>query len=106
MSKQLSHQSQRNGIIAVILFYATATLVARRLGYRFGRNTVVRCRHHHLYTTFWVPGASVKAVRLGWARWQHCPVGRHWSLITPVRDSDLTDNEGQYAHQHHDIPIP
>jgi hypothetical protein len=37
-------------------------------GYRIGGNLVVRCRKGHLFTTIWIPGASVKAVRFGWWR--------------------------------------
>ena len=59
------------------------TVIARRRGYNFGRNTIVRCRQGHLFTTTWIPGASLKAIRLGWARFQRCPVGHHWSLVTP-----------------------
>ena len=46
-----------------------------RAGYRFGTRTVVRCRQGHLFTTVWIPGASLKSLRLGWWRWQYCPVG-------------------------------
>ena len=82
------------------------TVVARRLGYGVGGNTVVRCREGHLFTTIWIPGASLKAVRLGWGRLQYCPVGRHWSVVTPVRVADLTEAERQDAAEHHDIRIP
>jgi hypothetical protein len=44
-------------------------------------------------------------VRLGWWRYQQCPVGRHWSLITPVRVSELTDEERQEARSRSDIPL-
>ncbi len=71
-----------------------------------GGNTTVRCRQGHLFTTIWVPGASFKAVRLGTARLQRCPVGRHWSLVTPVKDSDLTDEDRESAAQHRDVRIP
>jgi len=40
------------------------------------------------------------------ARIQYCPVGKHWSLVTPVRDSGLTDEERQFAREHHDVRIP
>ena len=90
----------------VVGFYALATLVARRRGYNMGGNVVVRCREGHLFTTIWVPGASVKSLKLGWARLQRCPIGRHWSLVTPVRDSKLTDEELRNAHEHHDLRIP
>jgi hypothetical protein len=40
------------------------------------------------------------------ARVQRCPVGKHWSLVVPVRESDLTAAELQSAREHHDIRIP
>jgi hypothetical protein len=82
------------------------TLIGRRLGYNFGRDTVVRCRKGHLYSTIWIPGVKLKAVDLVVARVQYCPVGRHWSLVVPVRDADLTDTERQFAEEHHDVRIP
>ena len=80
--------------------------MARRLGYKVGGNVVVRCRQGHLFTTIWVPGASLKAIRLGWARLQRCPVGKHWTLVTPVKDATLTQEERRRAGQHHDVRIP
>ena len=93
-------------MVVVVVFYVVATLVARRRGYNMGGNVVVRCRKGHLFTTIWVPGVSLKAVRLGWVRVQRCPVGKHWTLVTPVKDSDLTDEERQAAQEHHDVRIP
>lgn len=82
------------------------TLVARRLGYKVGGNTVVRCRQGHLFTTLWIPGVKLKAVDLGFARIQRCPVGRHWTLVVPVREADLTDGQRREAAAHHDVRIP
>ncbi len=48
----------------------------------------------HLFTTLWIPGVKLKAIDLGAARVQHCPVGNHWSLVVPVRESDLTEQKG------------
>ena len=94
-------------IVAVVVVLAVGTIVARRRGYSgLGGNTVVRCRQGHVFTTIWIPGVSLKAIRLGWARLQRCPVGKHWSLVTPVKDSDLTDEERWSAAQHHDVRIP
>jgi len=93
-------------LILVTASLVWGTLVLRGLGYKIGGNTVVRCRRDHLFTTIWIPGASFKAIRLGWARYQHCPVGGHWSLVTPVRDSALTADERQFAYEHHDLRIP
>jgi len=66
----------------------------------------VRCRSGHLFTTWWIPGASVKALRLGWWRLQFCPAGRHWSLVTPVLMSMLNDDERQSVARTHDLGIP
>jgi hypothetical protein len=79
--------------------------VWRRAG-RPGGRLVVRCRRGHLYTTIWVPAVSVKSLRLGWWRLQYCPVGRHWSLVAPVRESDLTEQELLTARANRDIRIP
>lgn len=99
--------SKRKGpLVAAVAILLGGTLVARRLGYKIGGNVVVKCRQGHLFTTIWIPGASLKAIRLGWARIQRCPVGKHWTLVTPVRDSDLTDEERRIAAQHRDVRIP
>jgi hypothetical protein len=90
----------------VLAAYAVGTWVARSQGYSFGRNVVVRCRQGDLFTTVWIPGASVKALRLGWWRVQWCPVGRHVTLVTPVKDADLTDTEREFAAEHHDVRVP
>ena len=74
--------------------------------HRLGGNVAVRCRDGHLFTTIWIPGASLKSLRLSWWRVQYCPVGRHWSLVTPVRESDLTDRERRAARENRDIRIP
>jgi hypothetical protein len=88
------------------LLCAETAVVARRRGYVFGASTVVRCRRGHLFTTLWIPGASLKAVRLGWWRFQRCPEGRHWSLVTPVTVSELTEEERRVAAQRRDGRIP
>jgi hypothetical protein len=77
-----------------------------RRGYRVGANVVVRCQKGHLFTTIWLPAASVKAARLGWWRFQRCPVGGHWSIVTAVRRSSLTEQEQRDAAAHHDIRVP
>ena len=93
-------------IVVVVALIAVGTAMARRRGYPMGGNVVVRCRAGHLFTTIWVPGASLKSVRLGWARFQRCPVGQHWSLVTPVREDDLTEAEREQAAAHHDVRVP
>src|SRR5579862_1858157 len=74
------------------------TLLARLRGYKLGGQTIVRCRSGHLFTTIWIPGVKLKALDLGIARIQYCPVGHHWSLVTPVRGSDLNPTERARAH--------
>jgi hypothetical protein len=81
-------------------------LAMRARGYPMGGNLVVRCRHGHLFTTLWIPGASFKALRLGWVRFQHCPVGHHWTLVTPVRDSELTAKERRRAQAQRGLRLP
>jgi hypothetical protein len=93
-------------VLLVSAVIAGGTLVSRRLGYNLGMNTVVRCRQGHLFTTIWIPGVKLKGLDFGVARFQWCPVGRHWTLVTPVRESDLTDEERAIAAEHHDIRIP
>lgn len=92
--------------VAVIAGYVAGTVIATRRGYAFGKNTLVRCRRGHLFTTVWIPGGSVKALRLGFWRLQWCPVGRHVGLVHPVKGADLTDAEREFALAHHDTPIP
>jgi peptidyl-dipeptidase Dcp len=73
---------------------------------RPGGNVVVRCRQGHLFTTLWIPAASLKSVRLGWWRLQRCPVGRHWTIVAPVREAALTDEQRRLARERHDLRIP
>jgi hypothetical protein len=93
-------------VILIVAVLVVGTTLARRRGYGIGGETLVRCSQNHLFTTLWVPGASFKAVRLGPKRFQRCPVGRHWTLITPVRAEDLTEEQRQIAAAVHDARIP
>jgi hypothetical protein len=86
----------------VLIEMAALKLRAGRLGGR----VVVRCRRGHLFTTIWIPGGSLKSLRFGWWRYQRCPVGGHWSIVTPVRVAELSDKERRTAGEHRDIPIP
>jgi hypothetical protein len=90
----------------VIGGYAAGTAIAVRRGYSFGRNATVRCSAGHLFTTVWIPGASVKSLKLGPWRLQWCPVGRHVTLVHPVKNADLTETEREIAAEHHDVPVP
>jgi hypothetical protein len=106
MRRALGRPRSRARGVAVVLGALTAfTLGARVLGYKLGPNTIVRCRRGHLFTTIWIPGVKLKALDLGVARVQRCPVGSHWSLVTPVRDADLSDEQRERARAHRDVRI-
>jgi hypothetical protein len=93
-------------LLLVVVVLIGGTVVMRRRGYSVGGATIVRCGAGHLFTTLWIPGASLKSVRLGWVRFQYCPVGRHWAFVRPVRAEDLTDAEREAARNASDLPIP
>jgi hypothetical protein len=89
--------------VAAVLVEAVGTWL--RSG-RLGGDLVVRCRNGHLFTTIWIPAASVKSLRLGWWRLQRCPVGHHWTIVTPIKEVELSDDERRAAGEHHDIRVP
>ena len=89
-----------------VLAGALGTVVARLRGYPIGTQTIVRCRQGHVFTTIWIPGASIKSLRLGWWRVQRCPVGHHWSIVAPVRPAELSWRERRFAQTHRDLPVP
>jgi hypothetical protein len=93
-------------VVIAVGVIAGGTVLARLLGYKLGGDVVVRCRRGHMFTTIWIPGVKLKGLDLVVARIQYCPVGKHWSLVVPVRDVDLTEGERQFARAHHDLPIP
>ena len=97
---------RRRGVaIAIGAVVVEGTMLWLRTS-QIGGEVVVRCREGHLFTTIWLPGASLKSLRLGAWRYQRCPVGHHWSLVTPVRDSELSDDERQLARARKDIRLP
>jgi len=91
---------------SVVGLLFAGTVAARRRGYEIGTHTIVRCRQGHLFTTIWIPGASLKSIRLGWWRLQRCPVGDHWTLVSPVRAADLSEDERRRAGDTRDVRIP
>ena len=88
---------------SVVLLEAVALRI--RSG-RLGGNVVVRCSRGHLFTTIWIPGGSLKSLRFGWWRFQRCPVGHHWSVVTPVKTVELTEQERRSASETRDIRVP
>jgi hypothetical protein len=95
---------KRLAILAVGLIAETIPLW--RHGYGIGGKVVVRCSKGHLYTTIWLPGASLKSLRLGSRRFQYCPVGHHWSFVHLVRKSDLSARQLRAAGKQSDVRIP
>jgi hypothetical protein len=88
---------------------ATVALEALSLWARSGKlggNIIVRCRNGHLFTTIWIPAASVKSLRLGPWRVQRCPIGHHWTVVTPVKAADLSAHELRVARRVRDIRLP
>jgi hypothetical protein len=83
-----------------------ALFLRRRSGKLLGLRTIVRCHRGHLFTTTWIPGASVKALRLGPWRVQRCPVGKHWSVVRPVSPEKLSDAKRAEARSVRDTLLP
>lgn len=93
-------------VVATILTAVEAAVVSRRRGAFLALDTVVRCRSEHLFTTWWIPAVSLKSIRFGWWRFQWCPVGRHWSLVSPVLRESLFPDELRAAARYHDLRLP
>ena len=93
-------------LVAVALWLPARFLRARGVATPGSHDVVVRCAKGHLFTTIWIAGASFKSVRLGTKRYQHCPVGHHWSMVTPQKLADLSEAERLEAARVHDIAIP
>jgi hypothetical protein len=111
--RRSSDQSKQGGgsrRLRLILIAATAALLETfalwvRSG-RVGGNVVVRCQRGHLFTTLWIPAASLKSLRFGLWRVQYCPIGRHWTIVTPVKEASLSEDQRRLAREHHDVRIP
>ena len=93
-------------LVLIVVLVLGINITARRYGYNVGGDVVVQCRRGDLFTTIWIAGASFTSVRLGWVRIQRCPVGRHWSLVTLIKEADLTDEQRRLAAEHRDVRIP
>jgi hypothetical protein len=99
-------KSRKKALVMLGVSAAVEAAGLRRRGYSFGGWVTVRCRRGHYFDTFWIPAASVKALRLGMYRFQRCPVGPHWALVTPARKSQLTAEERETAAGFRGAPIP
>lgn len=83
-----------------------AFFLLRRGGKLIGLRTIVRCHRGHLFTTTWIPGVSLKALRLGPWRIQRCPVEKHWSLVRLVKVAKLSEKEQEQARSCRDTLLP
>jgi hypothetical protein len=97
---------RRNVIVIGAAAVAVEAAATRARAGRAGGELIVRCRSGHLFSTIWIPGASLKAIRLGPWRIQHCPVGRHWTVVTPVRPESLSLEQARDAAAAKDVRIP
>jgi len=98
-------------VVATVFVYVIARMGAaagHKRGYAgIGGDTIVRCSQGHLFTTKWIVGSSVKAVRLGgFKRYQRCPVCEKWRIVVPVKDDELTDEDRRVATERHDTRLP
>ena len=93
-------------LVVVIAVYVFVYVRARHRGIQQGATRIARCSQGHLFTSTVIPGASIRAVRLGSERYQHCPVGDHWSLVRWVDPSSLTPEERAAAASVRDSRIP
>jgi hypothetical protein len=66
----------------------------------------VRCREGHLFTTIWVPFASLKALRLGHRRFQRCPVGHHWTTVMRLDEASTRRKDLAKARAVRDLRLP
>ena len=98
---------RRKGLaVAGGMTVAEALFLRRRTGKIVGFRTIVRCTRGHLFTTVWIPGASIKSLRLGPWRVQRCPVGEHWSFVRPAKVAKLSDEEREAARSQRDTLLP
>lgn len=94
-------------VLLGLLASAASALAARAAGFRgVGSWTLVQCRRGHHFTTLWIPFASFQSLRLGPWRVQWCPVGRHVSLIHPIREASLDEAALTDARAWRTRPIP
>ena len=97
---------KRRPLLGIAAGIAAEALALRLRGYPMGTDVVVRCRRGHVFSTIWLPGVSVKALRLLWWRVQRCPVGAHWTIVVPVRHGELGETELRAAHERKDVRLP
>ncbi len=93
---------KRKAALLFLLAFALAGLLGAFE--RFERP--VRCRDGHLFTTIWVPFGSLKALRLGRKRFQYCPVGHHWTMVTRLDEASARRKDLAKARSVRDLRLP
>jgi hypothetical protein len=101
-----SPKSRRRRFLIIVGALVLEPVAMWLRGYPVAGNLVVRCRQDHLFTTIWLPGVSLKSIRLIWWRVQWCPVGKHLSIVTPVKKTELSDEQKRVATGNRDLRIP
>jgi hypothetical protein len=100
-------RGKRRPLLGILVGIAGEALAMRLRGYPMGgADVVVRCRAGHLFSTIWLPGISLKSIRLLWWRVQRCPIGAHWTLVTPIRRGELAEAELRAARERKDVRLP
>ena len=99
-------KSRIGKFVALVAGVLVEALAMRVRGYPMGTDVVVRCHRGHLFSTIWLPGVSLKSLRLIWWRVQRCPVGTHWTIVTPVRAGEISDGEARAARERKDVRLP
>lgn len=81
-------------LIVVAIVVAVLNLWMRKQGYAIPGKTAVRCKAGHVFRVMWIEGGAFTAVRLGLTtRYMRCPVGKHWAIVHPIKEADLTEAE-------------
>jgi hypothetical protein len=80
----MTDKRRRAIVIAVVMTAAEAAFLRTRTG-KWAGEVKVRCREGHEFEITWIPGVSFTSLRLGPWRVRRCPVGHHWSIVTPIR---------------------
>ena len=94
------------GVVVLVVLVVVVVVSVSSVEKYGGIERIARCRAGHLFTSTVIPGASIKAVRLGNVRFQRCPVGHHWTLVSWVDPATLTPEELAAARSRHDIRLP
>lgn len=107
MGQVKSPRAWRRVIVAAVALAVASVVATRRRGRTdLEGRTLVRCRSSHLFRTTWGPGPSLASMRRGRGRVQYCPVGRHWTLVSVVKDEGVLDHHVRRSVVPRDLAAP